>query len=440
VADGHIAVVGVLGGVPYGAEAARALATADVVVGSPRQLDEATVPPGAQAVALRGGLDAVLASVDERAAAGARVCVLASGDPGFFGIVRALGARVGPDRLAVHPAPSSVAVAFARLGLTWDDAVVVSAHGRPLADAVAAIVGGPAGSRPSGPGPGGSDAPAGKVAVLTAPDAPPEALGRALVAAGCPPRRVGVASHLGGVREQVVRTDLAGLAAGSFDPMSVVVLVADGAEVADAPSLVAGGVGQAGPGDLAFGRPEAAFDHRDGMITKAEVRAVALSKLALPAAGVLWDVGAGSGSVGIEAARLAPGLRVVAVERAPDQAARVRANAAAFGVGVTVVEGAAPAALAGLPDPDRGFVGGGGIDVLDAVRARVGSTGVVVATYTVVERALAARDRLGAMVQLSVARAAPIGGLGVRLAPENPVFVCWGPGGERPGEGAGNPA
>lgn len=425
MAAGHIAVVGVLGGVPYGPEAARALATADVVVGSPRQLDEATVPPGAEAVPLRGGLDAVLALVGERAAAGARVCVLASGDPGFFGIVRALGARVGPERLAVHPAPSSVALAFARLGVPWDDAVVVSAHGRPLVDAVGAIL-------------GGQDAPARKVAVLTAPDTPAEALGRALVDAGCPPRRVAVASHLGGDRERVVRTDLAGLAAGSFDPMSVVVLVAEGAEVAGAPLVVSGAAGRPHLPDLAFGRPEDAFDHRDGMITKAEVRAVALSKLALPATGVLWDVGAGSGSVGIEAARLAPGLRVVAVERAPDQAARVRANAAALGVEVTVVAGAAPAALAGLPAPDRGFVGGGGIDVLDAVRARVGDRGVVAATYTVVERALAARDRLGAMVQLSVARASPIGDLGVRLAPENPVFVCWGPGGE--GTDRGGPA
>jgi precorrin-6B C5,15-methyltransferase / cobalt-precorrin-6B C5,C15-methyltransferase len=406
MADGRVAVVGLLGGVPYGHDAAKALAGAAVVVGSPRQLAEAPVPPAAEAVPLRGPLDAVLENVDRRAGSGARVCVLASGDPGFFGIVRALGARVGPDRLEVHPAPSSVALAFARLGLPWDDAVVVSAHGRPLAAAVDTVVG-------SGNA---------KVAVLTAPDSPPQALGRALLDAGCGPRRVAVASHLGGDREQVTHTGLDGLAAGTFDAMSVVVLVAEGAELAETPSLAWGATGT-----RAFGLPEAEYDHRDGMITKAEVRAVALSKLSLPTSGTLWDVGAGSGSVGIECARLAPALRVVAVERAPDQAARVRANAAAHGVAVEVVEGAAPEALAGLPDPDRAFVGGGGLDVLDAVRARVPPGGVVVATYTVVERAVAARDRLGSMVQLSVARAVPIGGLGVRLAPENPVFVCWGP-------------
>jgi precorrin-6Y C5,15-methyltransferase (decarboxylating) len=420
VAEGTVAVVGVVGGVAYG-PGAGALAAAEVVVGSPRQLAEAPLPAGAEAVELRGPLDAVLAAVDERAATGARVCVLASGDPGFFGIVRALGARVGPERLAVHPAPSSVSLAFARLGLPWDDAVVVSAHGRPLAAAVRVVVG-----QPAPP----------KVAVLTAPGSPPEALGRALLEAGCGPRRVAVATHLGGEREALARTDLAGLAGGTFDPMSVVVLVAEDAGVAGGPRLAWPPVAAApvaapvvaAPGAV-FGRPESAFDHRDGMITKAEVRAVVLSKLALAATGTLWDVGAGSGSVGIECAALAPGLRVIAVERAPDQAARVRANAAAHGVEVAVVEGAAPGVLAGLDDPDRAFVGGGGIDVLDAVRARVAPAGVVVATYTVVERAVAARDRLGAMAQLSVARAAPIGGLGVRLVPENPVFVCWGPGG-----------
>ena len=437
MADGRVDVVGVLGGVPYGPDAARALAEADVVVGSPRQLAEAAVPAGAEPVPLRGSLDAVLTLVDERAAAGDQVCVLASGDPGFFGIARALGARVGPERLAVHPAPSSVAVAFAKLGLPWDDAVIVSAHGRPLADAVAAVTSPRAGA----PRAGG----AAKVAVLTSPDAPPQALGRALVEAGCGPRTVAVATHLGSDREQVVRTDLAGLAAGTFDPMSVVVLVAEGAGVGPTPRLAWSTVPEPGDGATAagptmatatptatgghgpaFGLPVTSYEHRDGMITKPEVRAVVLSKLALPPAGVLWDVGAGSGSVGIESARLAPGLRVIAVERSGDQAARVRANAAAHGVDVAVIDGGAPTAIADLPDPDRAFVGGGGIDVLDAVRARLRPDGVVVATYTVVGRALAAHERLGSMVQVDVARAVPIGSVGIRLAPENPVFVCWG--------------
>jgi precorrin-6Y C5,15-methyltransferase (decarboxylating) len=132
--------------------------------------------------------------------------------------------------------------------------------------------------------------------------------------------------------------------------------------------------------------------------------------------------------VGVEAARLAPGLRVVAVERDADQCRRIEANAVAHRAAVEVVEGAAPAAFAALPDPDRAFVGGGGIDVLDAVLDRLRPGGTVVATYAIVDRAVEAQRRLGHLVQLDVSRAVPVADLGIRLAPENPVFVCWGPG------------
>jgi precorrin-6Y C5,15-methyltransferase (decarboxylating) len=213
--------------------------------------------------------------------------------------------------------------------------------------------------------------------------------------------------------EDVAEVDLAGLAAGTWDPLSVVVLL-DGDPVAAGPVL-------------AWGRPEQAFDHREGMVTKAEVRAVALGKLGLPPAGVLWDVGAGSGSVAVEGAALRPGLRVFAVERDADQAGRIEANALAHGVRVTVVEGEAPGALGALPSPDRAFVGGGGLDVLDAVLGRLTPGGRVVATFAALDRAAAACARLGHLVQVGVSRARPLPGGGVRLAAENPVFVAWGP-------------
>ncbi|HEY8543579.1 MAG TPA: precorrin-6Y C5,15-methyltransferase (decarboxylating) subunit CbiT, partial [Acidimicrobiales bacterium] len=159
---------------------------------------------------------------------------------------------------------------------------------------------------------------------------------------------------------------------------------------------------------------------------------VALGKLALPPVGVLWDVGAGSGSVALECARLAPGLRVFAVERNPDDVVRLRANEREAGIGgaavVQVVEGEAPAALADLPDPDRAFVGGGGLSVLDAVLDRLRPGGVVVATYATLATAAAAAERLGDLVQVQVSRGVPVGpGGALRLAAENPVFVCWGP-------------
>jgi len=145
-----------------GKEARAAIEAASVVAGAPRHLRTLT-PLGAGTLPIDGPLTDVLDAI-ERERGG--VCVLASGDPGFFGIVRVLAERFGPDRLDVHPAPSSVSLAFARLGLPWDDAAVISAHGRPLAEAARRAVRHP------------------KAAVLVAPEAPPEALGRELRALG----------------------------------------------------------------------------------------------------------------------------------------------------------------------------------------------------------------------------------------------------------------
>jgi precorrin-6Y C5,15-methyltransferase (decarboxylating) len=391
-------IVGFLGTESFGAAAGAALQAADVVLGTGRLLDALPADAGGKRIELPGSVDEILDLAAERRALGERVCLLASGDPGFFGIVRLASARFGPEALEIHPAPSSVAVAFARAGTHWDDAVVVSAHGRPLAAAVEVARAQP------------------KVAVLTAPDQPPEALGRALLDAGCGPRRVTVCSRLGHDDEAVTRTDLDGLAAGSYPPLSVVVLQAPGAL----------DVGVRNSPTLAWGRADVIYEHRGGMITKAEVRAVALGKLALPAAGVLWDVGAGSGSVAIECSRLAPGLRVFAIERSSEDVARLRQNAS--GTGVVVVEGEAPTVLAELPDPDRVFVGGGGLNVLESVMGRLRPGGLVVATYAALDRAAAAASRLGHVVQIAVSRGVPLGGSGaLRLAAENPVFVCWGP-------------
>jgi precorrin-6Y C5,15-methyltransferase (decarboxylating) len=379
----HIRVVGLLGDRPA------APVDGDLVVGGHRHLGHA--PAGARTAAIEGDVDAVLDAV---AAEPGTVCVLASGDPGLFGIVRRLAARFGADALDVHPAPSSIALAFARLGLPWDDCLVVSAHGRPLGDAAATA------------------ATARKAAVLVSPDSPPEALGKELLALGCGPRHVAVCTRLGLDDERIERTDLDGLADGRFDPLSVVVLLADD--------------GIAPTKSLTWGRSESTFATRVGMVTKSEVRAVALGKLDLPPTGVLWDVGAGSGSVAIECAALCPALDVYAIERNPDDADRIRANRSTHAVDLTVVVGEAPAALDSLPDPDRAFVGGGGLAVLDAVVARLRAGGTVVASYAALDRAAAAAERLGHLVQVNAARGERLPDGGWRLAAENPVFLVWG--------------
>lgn len=403
-----IAFVGLHGGQWFGRDAEAALRSADVLIGHARQL--AALPDGfpGEPVELWGDLDEVLGFASGQRAEGRIACVLAAGDPGFFGLVRLASARLGSDAIRVFPAPSSVALAFARIGCNWDDAEVVSAHGRPLEHAVEAVQAHP------------------KVAVLVSKDQPPEALGQALIEQGCPPREVTVCSRLGEADEHVHRIDdLAVLAKGTYDPLSVVVFRAP-------QPLTQHQSGRDRDSDgprVVWGRSETSFAHRAGMVTKAEVRAVALGKLALPPTGVLWDVGAASGSVAIECAGLAPGLRVIAVERRAEDVARLEQNvrAAAVMASVTSVHGTAPGVLADLPDPDRAFVGGGGLEVLDAVIGRMRPGGVVVATYATLGRAAEAAERLGNLVQIQVSRGVPVGEKGdLRLAAENPVFVCWG--------------
>jgi len=390
-----VAVVGVVGGEVVGADARERVEQAEVLVGAPRHLAYFEPSCGPQLrIDLAGPIDQAIDAIAGHVAEGRTVCVLASGDPGFFGIVRLMSARLESPRIRVHPAPSSVALAWGVAGLHWDDAEVVSAHGRSLAQALPVALTSP------------------KVAILTDPSNPPELIARELLARGSRPRKVIVASRLGEPDQSVVHTDLSGASAGSFDPLSVMLVIDEG-DPTDRPSI-------------AWGWPERKFARRDGMITKSEVRAVALGKLSLPRTGVLWDVGAGSGSVGIEAAALSRALRVYAVERHGADAERIAANAAAAGVAVDVITGDAPDALAGMPDPDRVFVGGGGLDVVEASWKRLGSGGVLVATFVLLDRAVEAHRLLGDMVQIHVNRCVPIGSAGVRLEPLNPVFVCWG--------------
>ena len=395
--DQPIAVVGLGDGgfTALCSEARKALLGAQLLVGGQAQIDAAAQAiglSGRKTWVLSGGLSDAFDVIHAEAGA---VCVLASGDPGFFGVVRPLAKRFGHQRLQVHPAVSSVSLAFARLGIHWDDALVVSAHGRPLETAARQV------------------ARARKSAVFTSPESPPQSLGRALSSLGCQNTRAWVCSHLGTEEESVVGVDLEGLAKGTWEPRSVVVVMV-GSPTSKQPSL-------------AWGLPDHDYDHDGEMITKSEVRAVAIARLDLPPRGVLWDVGAGSGSVGVECARLAPSLRVIAVEQDPKRCQLISANASSHGSEVELVVGRAPAALACLPDPDRAFVGGGGLATLDAVLERLRPQGRVVATFASIDRALAARGRLGSLVQLSVARTVDLPDGGVRLQGQNPVWLTWGP-------------
>ncbi|MEV0096337.1 precorrin-6y C5,15-methyltransferase (decarboxylating) subunit CbiE [Streptomyces sp. NPDC050738] len=406
-----IAVLGAGTGVPLSADAQEALDRATLVVGALRHLEAAGLPEGVARIVL-GPLAPALDAVAEQVAGdeAARVVVLASGDPGFFGIVRALAERFGSAALDVRPSAPSVAVAFARIGLPWDDAVVVSAHGRDLRTAVNVCRAHP------------------KVAVLTGPGAGPAELAAPLAyyASG---RTLVVATALGDPERERVEwmSPQEALAREWPDPVSVVLCLDEKRVLSPTSRTVAGPA--AGPGQWALDEGE--FSHRDSMITKFEVRALALAKLGPRLGDLVWDIGAGSGSVAVECARL--GAAAVAVEKTADGVERIQANAQAHGVYVRTVHGAAPTVLSDLLEPDAVFIGGGGRELPAIVTAcaRRARRSVVVALAALdrvpeVRAALAGAGLVTDGVLLQSSRLAPLPGDVTRLAATNPVFLLWG--------------
>lgn len=394
----RISVVG-LDGRPPSAEAAELLGAASLVAGGRRHLEDLAVDPGSS-VALEGDLSEALSRIESESGP---VVVLASGDPGFFGITRLLGERFGAANLRVVPAVSSVALAFARAGISWDDAVTVSAHGREPRRAVNVCRAHP------------------KVAVLTSPGFGPADLARAL---GGLRRTLLVAERLGGPDERVVRGDAETVAGESWQDPNVVLVVDEGRP--SGKGWISSGYGSGGRWAL----PEDEFEHPSGMITKSAARAVVLSRLGPGPGDLVWDVGAGSGSVAVECARL--GAAAVAVERDADSCDRIRRNAGRHGAYVEVVEGTAPEALRDLPEPDAVFVGGTGgsfeeIIKLCAAKARR----TVVLTLIGLERVVPAGRMLedcGLEVETMFLQTSSVKGIASmhRLVPEGAVFLVCG--------------
>jgi precorrin-6B C5,15-methyltransferase / cobalt-precorrin-6B C5,C15-methyltransferase len=395
----RITVIGLDGG-PLSAEAEGLLEEAVLVAGGNRHLELLGVE-GKRAVVLKGDLSEALGQIEETEGP---VVVLASGDPSFFGIVRLLVRRFGRENLRVLPGVSSVALAFARAGLTWDDAVTVSAHGRDPRRAVNVCRSHP------------------KVAVLSSPEFGPADLARQLEGWG---RTFLVAERLGEADERVFRGAVTEIASMEWrDPN--VVLVLDEERALEGKGWISSGLKS--PDRWAL--PEASFEHRSGMITKSETRALVLAHLGPGPGDLVWDVGAGSGSIAIECARL--GAAAIAVERDPESCTRIRENATRHGAYVRVVEGEAPDALRDLPEPDAVFVGGSGsgfeeIVKLCAVRARRS----VVLSLITLEKIMPAGEVLqvcGLEVETTLLQASRVKGIGTlhRLAAETPIFVVRG--------------
>jgi len=316
---------------------------------------------------------------------GRQVCVLASGDPYLYGVGSVLARRVSPQNTLVIPAPSAFSLAAARLGWALPETALVSVHGHAL-DLVRPHL-----------------QPGARVLALTSDGGGPAALARLLTQLGFGTSRLTVLEALGGPLERVRTATAAGFDLNAIDTLNTVAIEVVASRSA---RIIA----------RTCGLPDALFEH-DGAITKREIRAITLSALGPRRGELLWDVGAGAGSVAIEWMLSDLLMRAIAIEARADRVARIRRNAAAFGVpGLVTVEGWAPEALEGLPAPDVIFIGGGAADaaLVAAAKAALRSGGrLVINAVTLETEALliAQYARLGGeLIRFAIARADALGG------------------------------
>ncbi|MGY1804834.1 precorrin-6y C5,15-methyltransferase (decarboxylating) subunit CbiE [Blastococcus sp. SYSU D00922] len=355
---------------------------AEVLLGSARQLALVPGSVGAERVPWPSPLSEALPGLVERFA-GRSAVVLASGDPMLSGIGTTLTRLLGADRVRVLPAPSSVSLACARMGWAVEDTTVVTLVGRPVELLHPHVQ------------------PGRRLLVLGSDGGTPAQVAALLTARGFGASGLTVLGDLGGPDESVAPGTAAAWSGAS--PVLAVTAVECAADPGTAPLPTTPGL------------PDDAYEN-DGQLTKSDVRAVTLARLAPVPGGLLWDVGAGAGSIGIEWMRVHPASRAVAVESSPERAARIGRNAQRLGVPhLQVVTGRAPEALAGLPAPDAVFVGGGvtAPGLVEACWDALPSGGRLVANAVTVESeaVLAAWFARvgGGLVRIGVQHAEPVG-------------------------------
>ncbi len=335
------------------------------------------------------------------------VAILASGDPLFFGIGRTMIARFGHKRVQIFPALSAMQLACARFKVPWDDLTLLSLHGRDPGSLAGRIL------------------PYAKVMLFTDHQNSPDAIAAGLLGvlnqyddnARAQKIRIRVAENLGLSDERLSGGSLADIAAARFGPLNMM-LIEQEVEAAVGP---------------VFGLQESEIRHSRGLITKDEIRAVVLHCLRLPPQGVFWDVGGGSGSLSIEAARLCPDLCVYTVEQKEEGQENIRANVVRYNrYNIHLTSGRAPEALAGLPQPDRVFIGGSGgelASIISCCADRLAVGGLLVASAVLKKTAeqapeLMRQQGLGVDVRtVAVTRHAGNGGPERQL---NPITIITG--------------
>jgi len=363
--------------------AAAALAQATCVYGGRRHLDLAA-PLHAETRLWPSPISDAYPGILARR--GQPTCLLATGDPFHYGIGAEIARLVPADELRVFPQPSAFSLACARLGWPVAESACLTLHGRALPNLIPHLQ------------------PGARLLVLSWDGSTPAAVAALLTERGFGASTLTVLEAMGGPREQSREAIAKSFALDGIDPLNTLAI-----------AVAAASDAQVVP--LAPGLDDAWFEN-DGQLTKSDIRAVTLAALRPRAGQLLWDIGAGAGSISIEWMLRRPGLRALAIEANPARAARIRRNAAHLGVpGLVVVEGAAPQALSDLERPDTVFIGGGvtAPGLLDEAMEALRPDGRLVANVVTLEGEavlLAAFARHGgALKRLSVARADPVGHL-----------------------------
>jgi len=341
----YLVGAGIKGWEGFGAKALEIITRGEVLIGAQRHLDIFPDYQGTKMVL--GDLSVMLEFLRKTEK---RVTVLASGDPNFFGLSRFLLRNLPKERIEIFANVTSMQYAFARIKEPWDDAVFVSVHGRGIKSAIDKII--------------ASE----KAAVLTDEKNSPAVIAGELIRRGAEGYIAWVCEDLGMPTENFTRTDVKGLVDLKCSPLNILILIK-----AWEPTLETWPV---------IGIDDDLFATAKKLITKQEVRAVTLAKLQLQNDLVLWDIGAGSGSVAIEAGNLMPNGKVFALEKNPQYLTFIKENLRKFGArNVMLIEAFAPDGIDDLPDPDRVFIGGSGgmlEEIVDAVDKRLKPDGMIV--------------------------------------------------------------
>lgn len=391
----YLVGAGITGWEGFGSRALEVIAKAEVLIGHQRHLDNFPDFAGEkQELEDLSVMLEFLRTTDKRAV------VLGSGDPNFFGIGRFLLRNLPKERIEIFPNVTSVQYAFARIKEPWDDAIFVSVHGRGLGRAIDRIIA------------------AEKIAVLTDKVNNPAAIARELIERGAEGYEAWLCENMGLADEKFTKTDLKGLLTITASELNILILI----KVWE-PNLV---------NYPLIGIDDDEFATVKKLITKQEVRAVTLAKLQLQDDFTIWDIGAGSGSISIEASNLVPNGKLFAIEKNPHCLAFIRDNLKKFVArNVKLIEGEAPDVLEELPDPDRVFIGGSGgmlEEVIEAVDRRLKPEGMIVlnaVTLNTLTKAVEFLEDHGYTVEVTcvnIAKTKPLSDYKL-LEAQNPVYI-----------------